>query len=124
MAVTKYTAKVEQAIKDATAVLAILETALTLAYNCNKEVDYVTDGMTDFLDAASATQKVSLLKKLKPLRRLKQRLIKTQNKLLEEMTDTKITTDTPDINRILVMAPLYFKGGGVPPSKMGLKEFY
>ena len=59
MAVTKYTAKVEQAIKDATAVLAILETALTLAYDCNKEVDYVTDGMTDFLDAASATQKVS-----------------------------------------------------------------
>ena len=59
MAVTKYTAKVEQSIKDATAVLAILETALTLAYDCNKEVDYVTDGMTDFLDAASATQKVS-----------------------------------------------------------------
>ena len=60
MAVTKYTAKVEQAIKDATAVLAILETALTLAYDCNKEVDYVvTDGMADFLDTASATQKVS-----------------------------------------------------------------
>ncbi|OEU13454.1 hypothetical protein FRACYDRAFT_241789 [Fragilariopsis cylindrus CCMP1102] len=29
------------------------------AYDCNKEVDYVTDGMTDFLDAAGATQKVS-----------------------------------------------------------------
>ena len=72
MAVTKYTAKVEQAIKDATAVLAILETALTLAYDCNKEVDYVTDGMTDFLDAASATQKVSTqeaeaIKKVKTL---------------------------------------------------------
>ena len=32
---------------------------LHYAYDCNKEVDYVTDGMTAFLDAASATQKVS-----------------------------------------------------------------
>ena len=71
-----------------------------------------------------------LLKKLKPLRRLKQRLIETQNKLLEEMTDTKITTDTPDMNRILVMAPLMallfglhiLKGSS--SLKMGLKEFY
>ena len=71
MAVTKYTAKVEQAIKDATAVLAILETALTLAYDCNKEVDYVTDGMTDFLDAASATQKVSTTQEAEAIKKVK-----------------------------------------------------